>query len=176
MTIVDVGELLAVLSATYPNATLTEKSPEVWHVYLREYDTPTVLASLRGLLDGHPDFCPTPIRFAKDLDAILSNEKPVEVVWSEVMKIVARIGNPDRRTAGLRDVAEIDPLAAEVIDQGITWFALSSTPVDKNDSLYRRFRDGMTEARKARRQDATRETVAAVTTGMPALNGAAHGR
>jgi len=173
MNIVECGEIVATLSGTYPNATFTERSPQIWHAWLSEFDAAAVRAALRDICLQHPDFCPTPVRVAATMQELASTDKPIDLVWAEVMAVVARIANPDHRTAGMREIAAIDPLAAEVIDEGITWFALASTRADRNDSLYRRFRDGLTEARKVRRQDALRERVEAAAAGITALNGGA---
>lgn len=161
-------KLLSKIAYLYPTVRFSDAdgAADAWLAVLGPYPAAGVLAAFDALARREPTFPPNAYAIAAELDAALSDEQPVEVLWAKVMQIVARIGNPDHRTAGLREIRALDPLAADVIENGITWFALASTPVDRNDSLYRRFRDGLTDARKAAKQTATREAVTAVAPGM----------
>jgi hypothetical protein len=166
MNHLETTKLLSRIAALFPSARFPDDADEAWHDLLGQYPAAAVLMAFDTLARRDPTFPPNAYQIAAEIDAALSGERPVEVIWAELMQIVAKIGNPDYKTAGLREIRAMDPLAADVIENGITWFALASTPIDRNDSLYRRFRDGLTDARKAAKQQATREAVTAVAPGM----------
>ena len=171
ITLAQVGELCAMLSRTYPNATFDEQSPEIWHGWLKSYDQATVIRAVAVACKNSPDFCPTPVRIAADIDAAASPLPSPDLIWAKIMKLANTIP-PDHRTRAIREIAAIDPLAAHVIDEGIGWFAIANTPVEKSDHLFRKFREGLLDVRSRVLSGESNSITPSTETNVPALNGA----
>ena len=154
-------QLLSVITDLYPSTRFSETADETWLKVLGPYPAPAVVSAFDRLARTSPTFPPNAYQIAAALDAVLSDEKPAEVIWAGIVQIVRTVGNPDHRTRALCEIAAIDPLAAEVIDTGITWHALAGAPTERMEWLFRDFRDGLAAARAERGKAATREQLTA---------------
>ena len=149
MNINEVRELLANISDAFVTAKFSPTADITWCRVLEPYPAPDVFRAYDAIARRDPGFPPNAYQIAAELDTVLSGELPPDVIWAGIMQI-ARDVDRDQRSKAKRLIAEIDPLAAEIVDTSITWWAIANTPSDKNDGLYRRFRDGLLEMRKTK--------------------------
>jgi len=123
MTIPQSEKIVAVLQDNYPNARLTERSPEAYRTMIGDAPFEVVLAALEKSMRASPEFCPSAPAIANAIRAILDPAPTWELGWLEVMGQVRSVGSWG--VPVLKDSA-----AAEVV-RSIGWSTFCNAPDPK---------------------------------------------
>jgi hypothetical protein len=173
MTVADCGEIIAVLSATYPNATFTDRSPAAWHVFLSQYDRDQVRAVLPSICKASPEFCPSAPALAKAVDDAMHPQVDTQSAWDLVHKAIRFWGSsqPDRCRQYIRehDAANADVIIAAA--GSIGWQRLGTAEFKDHGTLLAQFRDHLADAARQSSTAQLRESIALTSNGATAIGG-----
>lgn len=100
-------QLVGILAATYPNATITDATPGAYQMMLKDADWTTLQALLPAILEANPDFCPPAPKIAAAYKAMIQPPRMTAgEAWEIVMDKIKRIGSYGRTDFGNEAIAK----------------------------------------------------------------------